>query len=170
MLLKFLLSLSFTSLILIGSSQEYFDLLETQLDTTYDSNSNITGIGYTIKNGKPQGLKYGAWTEFHTTGETKGTGLYLTEKYMECNDGGILWVYYSYKVGQWKYYYKNSFVKAEGTYETQIFKYTTTCKDGYNLIKQKVGKNWVFYLENEKITKADKSYLLELEEISFKVD
>jgi len=88
---------------------------------------------------------------------------------MECNDGSVLWKYYSYKVGQWQYFHKNKMVKAEGTYETQVFNYPTTCKGGYDMIKQKVGKNWVFYLENERITKPKKTYVKELEEISFEV-
>jgi len=167
MLLKFIFIAALYTLYLNGSSQDTFGLIDTKLDTAYDANSNIIGIGYTIKDGNYKDLKYGAWTEYYPTGEKKGEGLFLTEKYMECNDGSVFWKYYSYKVGQWKYYFKNKFIKAEGTYETQIFNYSTACKGGYNIIKQKVGKNWVFYLENEKITKPEKNYLKELEEISF---
>jgi len=54
--------LSFTCL---GYGQDTFGLIDTQLDTTFDDKSNITGIGYTIKDGKYKGLKYGSWTEFY---------------------------------------------------------------------------------------------------------
>ena len=39
--------------------------------------------------------------------------------------------------------------KTELTYEIQVFNDLSTSKGDFNSIKQKISKNWVFYLENE---------------------
>ena len=165
----YILSIWFICLSNIGIGQDTHGLFNTKKDTSFNEKDEITGIGSTVAKGKYKGLKFGYWTEYYQTGEKKCSGMYLTEKYMECNDGGIFWKYYSYKVGQWKYYYQNGFIKAEGTFETQVFNYPTTCKGGYNLIKQKVGENWIFYSENEKIMKPEKQTIKLMEDITFKL-
>ncbi|MFD2565421.1 hypothetical protein [Aquimarina rubra] len=163
--LRIIIIISLIFLTELSFGQHTFDIpdFETKLDTIYDKHDSSFAIGSVVQNGDFKGHRFGYWKEYYSTGELKGSGLMLIEKYVQCCFSGPCTQHYSYKIGNWTYFYKNGSFKAKGTYETQIYNYPTSCRGGYDIIIQKVGSKWEFYdTEGEEIKKT-KEIVNELE-------
>ena len=69
--------------------------------------------------------------EFYENGKIKEEGKYLIGRYAKCCFSGPCLRYYNYKVGKWRYYYKDGTLELDGNYKIKKMWIHTNCGGDY---------------------------------------
>ncbi len=102
-------------------------------------------------------LKTGFHQTFYLTGKIKSEGEYKVGTYLNCCAGGPCQQYYNYKIGNWKYYYENSEIKAIINYSTKNFRINTSCDKGDTIVFGTIETIQLFAEDGsvQKVTESD---------------
>ncbi len=103
---------------------------------TFDKGNEFSFIGYYAVNnyGETSLLKVKECSEYYPNGKLKSRGNYQIGSYTQCCSSGPCKQFYNYKIGDWNYYYPNEQLRANCTYQTDIFHIGTSCEGGDSLI------------------------------------
>ncbi len=137
----------------------------TVADTLYYPNSKIKEFGNVVlmKDSIKSNLKIGLWTEYYPTGNIKSIGNYQIDSYTECCWGGPCKQFKNYKLGEWKYFYENNQLRANGTYIIKRGHIKTNCSGGDKIFKGYLDKSWTYYNNKGEKMKLSKDFKRELQ-------
>lgn len=91
------------------------------LDTLFYENKQIKAIGsYAIdRQGNKTYHRVGLWIDYYRTGQIMSIGNYDLQFYYGCYNAMPGIRYYSFKKGDWTYFYENGRTKAKGNYKVE---------------------------------------------------
>ena len=111
-------------------------------------------------------LPVGLWTEYYKNGVIKSIGEYKMENYTDCCTGGICKTPYSYKIGEWKYFFNDRKLKEKGIYRIGTKIIETSCEGGAEIKYGRVNKNWIFYNVKGELREISKKEIQNIEKES----
>lgn len=114
------------------------------LDTLFYDNRQIKAIGYypIDKKGNKAYYRVGQWIEYYQTGQIKSIGNYDLNYYYGCYNSRPGLRYYSFKKGDWTYFYENGMTKAKATYKVERIQVSDGVANQYEN-KSSITSDWL---------------------------
>ena len=113
-------------------------------------------------------LKIGLSEKYNEQNNLIEKGNYGLGEYTNCCAGGLCKQFYSFKNGDWQYFYPNGNIKASVIYRTVNFKMDTSCEGGAQLKFGNIDLNKsLFYDEKGKIIEPSDDLKSELQTVKY---
>ncbi len=141
----------------------------TYTDSAYYANGKLRAIAnYAFKKTKEKSIfNVGQYISFAENGSKTSEGQFSLGRYIQCCFSGPCYMFYSFKVGTWTYYYDDGLKLAQGNYSNSKIHIDTSCEGGDQVYDNSLDQNWTFWTKQGNETTPGDTLIVTLEALDY---